>query len=298
MNRKHIHIVRTHRYRANLYGRLAAFFSGVPVKIISIHDNYRKDLRLERRIVNKILSRVTDRIVAVSESIKKDILKYDKIAPFKVVVIHNGVDITKFNPEGKFHDIRKEFTISDNEIIIGFVGRLVPAKGLQYLIDAFSLLNRELKNIKLLIVGEGSLLDSLRESVQKNNINEKVIFTGKRHDIPDILSAIDLFIMPSIAEGLPNSLLEAMAMGKPIVATEIGGTPELIKNGFNGLLVPPRDPGALATAIKGLIYNGQLAAKIGFAARNFVLNNYNISEIVQKWQSLYLSILKEKGVMK
>jgi len=297
MKQKNIHIVRTHRYRANLYGRLAALLSGVPVKIISLHDNYRKDLRLERRIVNKILLKATDKIVAVSESIRKDIIKYDGIDSSKILVIPNGIDTERFNPEGNFADIRKGFSIKESDIVLGFVGRVVPAKGLEYLIDALPFLKKEFKNIKLLITGEGSTMERLKKKAKENNVHDSIIFTGKRRDIPDILSCTDIFVMPSVAEGLPNALLEAMAMGKPIVATEVGGIPEVIKNRHSGFLVPPRNPEALATAIKDLISNEQLAAKMGQAARHIVLDNLSIKAIAQKWQTLYLSILREKGLM-
>jgi len=297
MKQKNIHIVRTHRYRANLYGRLAALLSGVPVKIISLHDNYRKDLRLERRIVNKILLKATDKIVAVSESIRKDIIKYDGIDSSKILVIPNGIDTERFNPEGNFADIRKGFSIKESDIVLGFVGRVVPAKGLEYLIDALPFLKKEFKNIKLLITGEGSTMERLKKKAKENNVHDSIIFTGKRRDIPDILSCTDIFVMPSVAEGLPNALLEAMAMGKPIVATEVGGIPEVIKNRHSGFLVPPRNPEALATAIKDLISNEQLAAKMGQAARHIVLDNFSIWSIAQKWQTLYLSILREKGLM-
>jgi glycosyltransferase involved in cell wall biosynthesis len=296
MKKRNIHVVRTHKYRASLYGRISAFLAHIPVVLSSIHGNYRKDLRLERKIANKILARVTDRIIAVSESIKQDILKYDNIESSKVLVIRNGVDISKFDPERKFHDIRREFAISENDIIIGFIGRLVPAKGLEYLIDAFLHLEKEQKNIKLFITGEGSILDNLKGRSQRDSINKRIIFTGKRYDIPDILSGIDIFVMPSLAEGLPNSLLEAMAMGKPIIATSVGGIPEVIKNEINGILVSPRDLEGLVTAIKKLIANKNYASEIGKRARNYVIENLSIQATTRKWESLYISLLKEKGI--
>jgi glycosyltransferase involved in cell wall biosynthesis len=297
MKKRHIHVVRAHKYRASLYGRVAAFFARIPVVITSVHGNYRKDLRPERRIANRILSRVTDKIVAVSESIKEDIIRYDKIDPSKILVIHNGVDILKFAPDGRFHDIRKEFAITDSDVVIGFIGRLVPAKGIEYLIDAFSHLVSELKNIKLLIVGQGSLLDRLRERTHEHGINGSVLFTGERHDIPDILSGIDIFVMPSVAEGLPNSLLEAMAMRKPIIATSVGGIPEVIRNGINGLLVPPRNAESIITAIKKLLDKRHLAKKMGQSARYFVEENLSIQATTRKWESLYISLLKEKRAL-
>ena len=295
MKKKQIHVVRTHRYRSNLYGRLAAFLAGVPVIIASVHDNYRTDKRPKRRIMNRILSKITDKIVAVSEDVKEDIMRYDRIDPSKIEVIPNGIDVERFNPEKNTTDIRKEFSLEEDDIVIGFVGRIVPAKGLEYLLNALPYLKEEFKSIKLLIVGEGSLVEKLKERAKKNNIFDNILFIGRRRDIPEILASINIFVMPSIAEGLPNALLEAMAMGKPIVTTEVGGIPEIVKNGFNGLLVPPRDTLSLSKAIKELISNDQLAAKLGQAASNLVHNNLSIKAIAQKWQSLYLSILKEKA---
>ncbi|MFH1704114.1 MAG: glycosyltransferase [Nitrospirota bacterium] len=295
MKKKQIHVVRTHRYRSNLYGRLAAFFAGVPVIIASVHDNYRTDKRPKRRIMNRILSKITDKIVAVSEDVKEDIMRYDRIDPSKIEVIPNGIDVERFNPEKNTTDIRKEFSLEEDDIVIGFIGRIVTAKGLEYLLDALPYLKGEFKSIKLLIVGEGSLVEKLKERAKKNNIFDNILFTGKRRDIPEILASINIFVMPSIAEGFPNALLEAMAMGKPIVTTEVGGIPEIVKNGFNGLLVPPRDTLSLSKAIKELISNDQLAAKMGQAASNLVRDNLSIKAIAQKWQSLYLSILKEKA---
>jgi len=295
MKKKQIHVVRTHRYRSNLYGRLAAFLAGVPVIIASVHDNYRTDKRPKRRIMNRILSKITDKIVAVSENVKEDIIRYDSIDPSKIEVIPNGIDVERFNPEKNTTDIRKEFSLEEDDIVIGFIGRIVPAKGLEYLLNALPYLKEEFKSIKLLIVGEGSLVEELKERAKKNNILDNILFIGRRRDIPEILASINIFVMPSIAEGLPNALLEAMAMGKPIVTTEVGGIPEIVKNGFNGLLVPPRDTLSLSKAIKELISNDRLAAKLGQAARDLVHDNLSIKAIAQKWQSLYLSILKEKA---
>lgn len=295
MKKKQIHVVRTHRYRSNLYGRLAAFLAGVPVIIASVHDNYRTDKRPKRRIMNRILSKITDKIVAVSEDVKEDIMRYDRIDPSKIEVIPNGIDVERFNPEKNTTDIRKEFSLEEDDIVIGFIGRIVTAKGLEYLLDALPYLKGEFKSIKFLIVGEGSLVEELKERAKKNNIFDNILFTGKRRDIPEILASINIFVMPSIAEGFPNALLEAMAMGKPIVTTEVGGIPEIVKNGFNGLLVPPRDTVSLSKAIKELISNDRLAAKLGQAARDLVHDNLSIKAIAQKWQSLYLSILKEKA---
>lgn len=295
IKKRRIHIVRTHKYRSNFYGRPAARLAGVPV-ISSEHNIYLdKELRLSRRLINKLLSGITDKMVAVSEAIRNDIIKYDRVNPSKVLVMRNGVDTERFNGMTDPSDVRKEFSLKEEDIILGFIGRLVLNKGLKYLIDTVAILKKEVKNLKLFIVGKGGLMDELKDMAKKNNVHENVIFTGERRDIPAMLSCFDIFIMPSIKEGLPNALLEAMASGKPVVATDIGGIPEVIKNGTNGLLVPPHDPGSLAEAIRSLIENKSLAKKTGQAARKFIEEHHSIKSTARKWQSLYLSILQEKG---
>jgi len=292
---KNIHILRTHRYRSNLYGRIAGWLAGVPVIISSVHDNYRSDKKIERRLINKFLSKITDKIVAVSESIKKDIIKYDKIDPSKIEVIKNGVDTLIFRPQSKDYELLKSLGINNDEIVIGFVGRIVPAKGLEYLLEAFSYVKKELNNIKLLIVGDGAILRNLKNYSIELGISEYTIFTGERQDIQKILPCIDIFVMPSIAEGLPNALLEAMASGKPIVTTKIGGIPEIIKDRFNGLIIPDKNSEILAKAIKELITDKDLSEKLGKNARYFIIENYSIEAITKKWEDLYFSILGEKG---
>jgi glycosyltransferase involved in cell wall biosynthesis len=291
---KNIHILRTHRYRSNLYGRIAGWLAGVPVIISSVHDNYRSDKKIERRLMNKILSIITDKIVAVSESIKNDIIRYDKINPSKIEVINNGVDTLIFRPQSKDYELLKSLGINNDDIVIGFVGRIVPAKGLEYLLEAFSYLKKEINNIKLLIVGDGAILKDLKNYSIELGISKYSIFTGERQDIQKILSCIDIFVMPSIAEGLPNALLEAMSSGKTVVTTKVGGIPEIIKDRFNGLIIPDKNSEMLAKAIKELITDKDLSEKLGENARHFIIENYSIEAVNKKWETLYLSILREK----
>lgn len=298
MKERNIHVLRTHKYRANLYGRIAGKLAGVPVIIASEHNIYRdeKEKRFIRRITNKILSIVTDKMVTVSDAIRKDILKYDRVSPSKIMVLHNGVDTETFKPIVNFRDIRKQFAMSKDDVVIGFVGRLVINKGLNYLIEAVSLLKVSY-NIKLLIAGDGSLMEELKKMARDKGLEESVIFTGLRRDITDILSSIDIFVLSSIKEGFPNSLLEAMAMGKPVVATAVGGIPEVINHGTNGLLVKPADIEGLQTALKLLIDDRLMAENLGLAARDFIEKNYGITATARKWEMLYLEVLQRKGLL-
>jgi glycosyltransferase involved in cell wall biosynthesis len=299
MKEKNIHVLRTHKYRANLYGRIAGKLAGVPVIIASEHNIYRdeKEKRFIRRATNKILAMVTDKMVTVSDAIRKDILRYDRVSPSKIMVLHNGVDTERFKAGVNFSDTRKQFAMSKDDVVIGFVGRLVINKGLNYLIEAVALLKKN-DNVKLLIVGDGSLMEELKQMAKDKGLEESVIFTGLRRDITDILSSIDIFVLSSIKEGFPNSLLEAMAMGKPVVATAVGGIPEVIDHEINGLLVQPVDIEGLAAAIKTVIDNPLMAKNMGIAARDFIVKNYSIIATVRKWEALYKSLLEEKSALK
>jgi glycosyltransferase involved in cell wall biosynthesis len=296
MKEKHIHVVRAHKYSSSMYGRIAAWLARVPVVITSVHGNYRKDLRHERRIANKLLAKITDRIVAMSESIRQDIITYDNIDPAKVVIIRNGVDTVLFSPEATPSDLREELGLKDDETVIGFAGRLVPAKGLAHLIGAFDGLRTETGQVKLLIVGCGQLMEPLKKMTHEKGLSNDIIFLGERTDIPQLLGVMDIFVMPSIAEGLPNALLEAMAAAKPVVVTSAGGMAEIIQNGINGLVVPVADEAALLKGLKNLVKNRSFAQALGAAARQTIEKAYSIKTTARAWEDLYVGLLRKKGM--
>lgn len=295
--RKHgTQVVRTHKYRANLYGRVAALIAGVPVRIASFHGNYRKDLRLERRIVNRLLSRATDRFVAVSGSISDDIVRYDAVEPSRVIVIRNGVDTERFRPLERRPDLRREFALQENAVVVGTIGRFVSAKGFEYLIEAVAQLAPSVPGIVLVIVGEGSLREKFEERAAALGIAERLVFPGMRRDIPEVLNAFDVFVMPSVAEGLPNALLEAMSCSRPIVATAVGGIPEVLGDRRNGLLVAPKDAAALAAAIAEMLRDSAFSERCGQTARQDILDRHSIRATARTWEALYRKLLAEKGI--
>lgn len=297
MKSRNIQVVRAHKYSASIYGRIAAWLARVPIIITSVHGNYHKDLRFERHVANKLLSRITDRIVAMSESIRQDIIAHDHIEPSKIIVVRNGVDTELFSPAGTAGSIRNELGLGENETIIGFVGRLVPAKGLQYLLEAFAEMKKQIAGSKLLIVGSGQLMELLRGMVHEKGLKDDVVFAGERSDIPQLLAVMDIFVMPSIAEGLPNALLEAMAAGKPVLVTCAGGMGEVIQNGINGLVVPVSDPAALSEGLRRIAGDRGSAKKMGAAAREDILEHFSIRATARSWEDLYLSLLRGKGIV-
>lgn len=294
MKERQIHIVRTHGYGANLNGRIAALLCGIPC-VPSVHNVYTKERKIHRRIANNLLGRITDNVVAVSEAVREDVIRFDRVDRSKIMVLRNGVDTEMFRPEENAEGIRRELGIGDNDRVIGFVGRLVPAKGLTYLIEAFAELKKEIGHVKLLIVGRGALLGDLREMAAKKALQDDIIFTGERSDISAILSCLDMFVMSSEREGLPNALLEAMAVAIPPVVTTAGGMREVVQDGVTGLVVPVADSAALSLGMKRLLLDKDSARAMGRAARAHIEKNFSIRATAHMWEELYREMLKKKG---
>ncbi len=288
-----IKIVRTHQYHANLYGRLAALVAKVPCLVASIHNVYTIDKKIHRRLINKCLAAFTDKVVAVSNAVKKDILEYDRIPEDKVTVIYNGIEVERFFKK-RVTNIRDELKISADTPVIGTVGRLTIQKGHKYLIEAIAKLKKDFPRITLLIVGDGPLKQQLKNYAEKLKISKNVIFLGMRRDIPEILSTIDIFVLSSLWEGLCNSLIEAMAAGKPVIASDIPAVTEIINSDKMGILIPPQNSEAIKKAISVLLNNKPLAQNFCKFAQERILSTFTIDKTVSHYSDLFIKILESK----
>jgi glycosyltransferase involved in cell wall biosynthesis/peptidoglycan/xylan/chitin deacetylase (PgdA/CDA1 family) len=286
-----VQIVHTHLWGGNFWGRIAAKISGVPVVIATEHntDVWKNGFYLA---LDRWLSRWTDRIIAVSQSVKEFYVKKG-IAPKKIEVIYNGIDVNGSQVTSYELQVKGEFGIRENETVIAVIGRLVPQKGHRYLFDALYELDGQY-SLKLLVVGDGPLLKSLKSQVTSHKLEEKVIFTGLRKDVKDILGMTDILVMPSLREGLPMVALEAMVAGVPIVATEVGGMPELVTNGQTGILVEPENKTALKKAITTLIDDHKLYQYLKDNAKKRITEQFSLEGMLQKTQELYWEIYQAK----
>lgn len=251
------------------------------------HDMEGKNARRNR--VRRLLSRFVDKYIVVSDDLRRWLIERVGVPAHKVTKIINGVDVDKFNDRDR-PAVRRRLGYDGGAKIIGTVGRLDPVKGQRYLIAAFAELGRRHPDARLLIVGDGPGRQELEALARALGVRDKTIFAGERRDIPDLLKAMDLFVLPSLAEGISNTILEAMATGLPVVATRVGGNPELVAEGLTGLLVPSADSGALAAAIDWYLLSPKAMESHGAAARERAVSRFALSGMVEAYRELYLSV--------
>lgn len=286
-------IIHTHAYSAGTIGRVSAFLAGIPIIIShnhSIYDYYHKYYHF----VEWFLSLITDRVICISEAVNRFANETQRINARKLITIHNGIDDVCTVTEKRCSDLKKELCIPINHSVIGTIAHLEEHKGVKYFLESASLLLATRKDISFLLVGEGALKGELKKRCVDLKIEKNVIFAGERSDISEILFSIDIFVLPSLREGLPLAILEAMACGKPVIATNVGGIPEIVKNGVNGILVSPRDPEALYRAMGKLLNNREMREEMGRNGKKMCSESFNFKTMLEKIENLYDFLLCEK----
>lgn len=281
----------SHGFNGHFIALIARLFISKQPKIIcSYHGLYHATTPM-RYLPGYIYNRFTEfyvRKIAVSAVAVaghcKTYLLTRNIPEDKIKVIHNGISdySTDSSVRAKYRDI---FNVGENEILLGVASRIDPVKGLEYLVLAFSELSKKNNNIKLVIIGTGTIEQYLQKKCKELKISEKVVFAGFRDDIPDCLSAIDIFVLPSLAEYHSIGLLEAMRAAKPIVATDVGGNTESVRNNKEGLIVASKDAEQLEAAINELIENKEEAMVLASAARQRFLKNFTEDVMIRKTAS-------------
>jgi glycosyltransferase involved in cell wall biosynthesis len=215
-------------------------------------------------------------------------------SPDKIRVFPNGIDPVLFAPNTDGSKIRARFGIDEDDEVIGFVGRLVPLKGVKYLLEAIKLIHKKISNVKVLIVGDGPQRKEL-ELLARKNANHNVIFTGflPKEEMPNVYSALDIFILPTLTEGLSNTILEAMACRKPVITTPVGGNSELVENGKSGYLVRPRSINELAEKTFDLLNSSGKRIQMGKIGRDKILKKYTWEKVVPLYEKVYEQILNK-----
>jgi len=280
-------VIHTHNTQPLIDGTIGALLAGVQTIVHTDHARVFPDKR-RYMFAEWLMSHFAYKVVGVSDDTSRNLVRYEKIAGKKVVTIPNGVDEEKFSIEIDKEAKRRELGISGNGPIIGLGVRLAEGKGINFLLSAMPDIIERFPDITLVIAGDGLAKAQLEKQSIELGIVRNVLFLGPRLDIPDLLKLFDLYILPSLSEGLPMVLLEAMAAGCPIVATNVGGIPTLIKHGDSGSLVEPGNPNGLAAEIVELLSNRELRNRYAKNGQCAVHKKFSADIMTRKYEQLYL----------
>jgi len=291
ISQEKIDLVHTHGIRAGMVGQAASLIAGCGKVVATIHNMINYGMipfsKAFQTMHGILMRRAVHTVITVSEAIKKEILKYRLFPPEMVTVIYNGVDVNLFSKKGC---LDRKFSF--NGPVIGTVARLEPAKGIKYLLDAAAIIDKEYPWVYFVIVGDGPERNFLQQYAARLGIERKVFFFGFRDDVPNILPLFDIAVIPSVQEGLSIFCLEALAAGCPVVASDVGGLTEIIIPRKNGLLVPPKNPRALADAIIALLKNRTWAAALGRQGREMVEQKFSYEKMLERTKKIYAQVLR------
>jgi len=285
-----IDIVHCRGTRPIVYGGLAALLAKVP-RVISLHGFNNIDDRWGLRLV-KLMARSGARIVSVSNQLRDELCQRTGMKKEKVITIHNGIEINHRIEKADCIRIKKELVGLDSDsVVIGAVGSLRPVKGYEYLLNAVLPVTQSFSNIKFIIVGDGRSRPFLEKLADDLKIRDYVSFLGYRDDIAALIRVMDIVVVPSLSEGISNVILEAMAASKPVIATRVGGNPEVVTEDGTAFLIPPKDPASIAHAIITLLKDENTREEMGKAAFDRVRKLFAQEIATRKYEELYSSML-------
>ncbi len=290
-----IDLIHSHLFDINVYSSIAAKITGVP-HLCTEHGDVHHHSKSSRKNFFKarILARCSDKIIFVSRFTKRAFSMLCKVPEQKSAVIYNGINTDNFNREADIEEKKAALGIGRRDPVVGSVGSLYPVKGQTYIIKAARLVLQTIPGVTFLIIGGGELEDKLKEESRRLDIEDRIRFTGFREDVHELLKTMDVFVLPSLSEGMPLSLIEAMASGLPAVASDVGGIGEVIDDGISGFVIPPADPAAFAAKILYLLQNPSSACEMGRRAREKVNERFNLRTMVENYERIYLELLAGK----
>ena len=283
-----VQLLQTYDFYANAIGTVVGRLARIQVIVMSQRVVYVGRWRFW---VDRIVSRWVDKVTTVSASVREFCITMEGMEPTHVVVIRNGIDLPQAMSIRDRTEIRRELGIDDDTFIVGTVGRLSRQKGHSILIRAAPQVLSIVPNVKFVIVGQGPDSDKLRALIEQLGLGRSFILSGHVPDVGSLLTAMDLYVHPSLWEGMPNAVLEAMAFSKPIIATNVDGTIELLVDGESGMLIPPGDAQSLASAIIRLLTHKEESAKLAGAAHERVASQFSLDSTMAATAQLYESLL-------
>ena len=304
LKKKQYDIVHTHTTKAGILGRIAAYLSGVPVIVHGLHGSTFQAfnsglLNWLLFLFERFTDRFTDAYISVSKVLSETYIEKGIGKKDNHYTVYSGMELSKFyhaRDKINYQEKYKELGINEGEFLIGNVARLETRKGHQFLLDAFKNVVGEQKygQLKLLIIGEGNKRKCLENYVNELNLGDKVIFTGYREDVEELMPLMDIFVLTSLREGLPRVLVQAAAVGIPSVAFNVDGVSEIIKDNYNGFLVKVKDVKQLENRIVRYMNNKELVLLHGQKGREFIENKWSIEGMVDRIDKIYQDLVREK----
>jgi glycosyltransferase involved in cell wall biosynthesis len=305
LRRQRPHIVETHTAKAGFVGRVAARLARVPVVLHVFHGHvfygYFGQAQTQLYIgLERLMARLSDRIVAISTSQRRDITSVYRIAsPDKVVVVPLGFDLsafceTKQRPRGP---LCAALGLPPDVLLVGYVGRLTAVKNPALFVEAARYVLERIPEARFVMVGDGELRPELEQQIAALGLADRVQLAGWQRDMPAVYACLDALVLTSLNEGTPVTAIEALAAGVPVVATAVGGVPDVVRDGRTGLLVPPSDPAQLAASIADLLASPERGRVLAHAGRQDVLARFSRERLIEDMESLYRAVLSEKGVV-
>jgi glycosyltransferase involved in cell wall biosynthesis len=291
LSRERFDVVHTHDLWSNLMGVPAAFLARVPVIISSQRDlSHLPWYRGKRTVWLRRIRSLSSMVLANANPIREQLIQEGHLRPEKVRVVHNGVEVEKFNRTSC--DSHIVFANAGGGTRIVLVGNMTSeVKGHRVLINAAAIIVREFQDVRFVLVGDGSYRKQFEAQVGELGLEKHFLFLGRREDVPEILAACDIAVLPSKTEGLPNALLEYLAAGLPTVASNVGGNAEIVKDGVTGLLVPPDNAELLATAVLRFLRDSDLAGRLGQSGTEHVRQTFSFERLVEQTEGLYSELL-------
>ncbi len=290
-----VELIHAHSYKAGLLTLCAGLNKHRSYRLLcTFHNPLRRFTNHLHDVISRLLASrigyVSDHLITISNSIRDDTINLLRVPENKVTCIYNGIDPSVYHINFDSGELRREWGIPDGVPLIGTIARLIPQKGIQYLIQAATIIKKKFSDFRILVVGDGPFRRELEELSVSAGVSGKIIFTGFRSDIPRILAAIELFVLPTLEEGMSVAILEAMCAGKPVIASRIGGVPEVVTR-ETGILVHPGDSGELANAIDYLLSDAKARERMGKAGCQQIEQNFTLQKMAKAHYQLYYRLV-------
>ncbi|MBU1863221.1 MAG: glycosyltransferase family 4 protein [Candidatus Omnitrophica bacterium] len=293
-------IVHTHSSKAGIVGRWAAWIAGTKYIVHTPHGHifYGYFGTVVTKVfiyIERLTGLITDKIITLTQIGKEDHIRFKIARAEKFIPIYSGIEVSRFrNTHVDPLLIRKKMHIPPDTPVIGTVSRLTYIKGNAFLIDALSLVIQTYPQTLLLVIGDGEERNSLEDKVQQLGLVDNVRFLGFRDDVFELLHALDIFVLASLNEGLGKAILEAMACGKPVIASRTGGVPEVVRDGVTGILVPPGDSESLARTLLSLMGNKEKAQELGMKGKEMVSDVFSVKRMIENIDDVYKRLIEKK----